>query len=116
MGEEVPWIIWQTQQYNSYMGEEVPWIIWQTQQYNSYMGEEVPWIIWQTQQYDSYMGEEIPWIIWQTQQYNSYIMATSFSGGRSRSTRREPPTIGKQLVNFITCGCESSAPFLCNLP
>jgi len=27
------------------------------------------------------------------------------------STRREPPTIGKQLVNFITCGCESSAPF-----
>ena len=32
-------------------------------------------------------------------------MATSFSGGRSRSTRREPPTMGKQLVNFITCGC-----------
>ena len=23
-----------------------------------------------------------------------------------------PPTIGKQLVNFITCGCKSSAPFL----
>ena len=43
------------------------------------------------------------------QQYFSYIMATSFSGGRSR---REPPTMGKQLVNFITCGCESSAPFL----
>ena len=42
----------------------------------------------------------------------SYIMATSFSGGRSRSTRREPPTMGKQLVNFIICGCESSAPFL----
>jgi hypothetical protein len=39
----------------------------------------------------------------------SYIMATSFSGGRSRSSRREPPTM--QLVNFITCGCESSAPF-----
>ena len=35
-----------------------------------------------------------------------------FSGGRSRSTRREPPTMGKQLVNFITCGCESNAPFL----
>ena len=33
-----------------------------------------------------------------------YIMATSFSGGRSWSTRREPPTMGKQLVNFITCG------------
>jgi hypothetical protein len=31
----------------------------------------------------------------------SYIMATSFSGGRSQSS----------LVNFITCGCESSAPF-----
>jgi hypothetical protein len=37
-----------------------------------------------------------------------YIMTTSFSGGRSR---REPPTMGKQLENFITCGCESSAPF-----
>ena len=45
------------------------------------------------------------------QQYFSYIMATSFSGGRNRSTRREPPTMGKQLVNFITCGCESSALF-----
>jgi hypothetical protein len=41
-------------------------------------------------------------------------MTTSFSGRRSRSTRKEPPTIGKQLVNFITWGCESSAPF-CNL-
>ena len=38
-------------------------------------------------------------------------MVTSFSGGRRRSTRREPPTLGKQLVNIITCGCESSAPF-----
>jgi hypothetical protein len=36
----------------------------------------------------------------------SYIMATSVSGGG-----REPPTMGKQLVNFITCGCKSSAPF-----
>jgi len=26
--------------------------------------------------------------------------------------QKEPPTMGKQLVNFITCGCESSAPFL----
>jgi hypothetical protein len=33
-----------------------------------------------------------------------------FSGGGSRNTRREPPTLGKQLVNFITCGCKSSAP------
>jgi hypothetical protein len=30
-------------------------------------------------------------------------------GGGNRSTRREPPTLGKQLVNFITCGCKSSA-------
>jgi hypothetical protein len=37
--------------------------------------------------------------------------AISFSGGRSRNTQREPPTIGKQLVSFITCGCELSAPF-----
>jgi hypothetical protein len=35
-------------------------------------------------------------------------MATSFSGGRSRSTLREPPTMGKQLVNFITCGIAES--------
>ena len=39
-------------------------------------------------------------------------MSTSFSDGRSRSTRREPPTMGKQLVNCIICSCESSAPFL----
>ena len=44
------------------------------------------------------------------QEYFSYIMATSFSGVRSWSTRREPLTMGKQLVNFITCCCESSAP------
>jgi hypothetical protein len=41
------------------------------------------------------------------QQYFSYIMATSFSGGGSRITRREPPTLGKELVNFIIFG----APF-----
>ena len=41
-------------------------------------------------------------------------MATSFSGGRSCSTLREPPTMVKQLVNFITCGCESRHLF-CNL-
>jgi hypothetical protein len=45
------------------------------------------------------------------QQYFSYIMVTSFSGGRSQSTRREPPAMGKQLVNFITYGWESSASF-----
>jgi len=38
-------------------------------------------------------------------------MATSLSGERSRSTRREPSTMGKQLVSFITCECESSDPF-----
>jgi hypothetical protein len=35
-------------------------------------------------------------------------MAIIFSDGRSR---REPPTMGKQLVNFITCGCEPSTSF-----
>ena len=30
----------------------------------------------------------------------SYIMATSFGGGKCRNTRREPPTMGKQLVNL----------------
>ena len=39
------------------------------------------------------------------------IMATSFNGGRSRSTRRDPPTMDKQLANFVTCDCELSAPF-----
>jgi hypothetical protein len=34
-------------------------------------------------------------------------MATSFSDGRSQSARREPPTMGKQLVNCIIYGCES---------
>jgi hypothetical protein len=43
----------------------------------------------------------IDFCFFNTQQYYSYIMATSFSGGRSRSTRRKPPTMGKQLVNFI---------------
>jgi hypothetical protein len=31
------------------------------------------------------------------------------------SSRREPPTMGKQLVNYITCDCERSAPFFSNL-
>jgi hypothetical protein len=46
------------------------------------------------------------------QQYFNYIMAISFSGGGSRIIRREPPTMGKQLVNFIICGWESNAPYL----
>jgi hypothetical protein len=60
----------------------------------------------------SHLYHEINYLDLDFQQYFSYIMATSLSGGRSRSTLREPPTMGKQLVNFITCGCESSAPFL----
>ena len=48
------------------------------------------------------------------QQYFIDIMATSFSGGRSRSTRREPPTMGKQLVSFSTCAASREHPF-CNL-
>jgi hypothetical protein len=39
------------------------------------------------------------------------IKGDLFSGGGSRSTWRDPPTMGKQLVNFITCGCESNATF-----
>ena len=42
-------------------------------------------------------------------------MATSFSGRRRRSTRREPPTMGTQLVNLITCDCKLNAPFLVHL-
>ena len=38
----------------------------------------------------------------------SYIMATSFSGGGSRSIRREPPTMGKKLVN---CFCNLQSRF-----
>jgi len=37
-----------------------------------------------------------------------FLRKGSYAPGRSR---REPPTMGKQLVNFITCGCESSAAF-----
>jgi hypothetical protein len=58
---------------------------------------------------------DLIWLIYYVQrhfqQYLSYIMATSFNGGGSRSTLREPPIMGKQLVDFITCNCESSAPF-----
>jgi hypothetical protein len=41
-----------------------------------------------------------------------YVRQVVTNGGGSRGTRRESPTMVKQLVNFITCGCESSAPFL----
>jgi hypothetical protein len=52
------------------------------------------------------------WCLTPLSVYFNYFMTTSFSGVRSRSTRREPPIMGKQLVNFITCDCESSAPVL----
>ena len=43
-------------------------------------------------------------------------MATSFSGGtgRSQSTRREPPAVGKQLVNLSRVSGGRVHPF-CNL-
>jgi hypothetical protein len=37
------------------------------------------------------------------------------SGGRSRSTRREPPTMGKQLVNFVSLATASRVHLFCNL-
>jgi len=36
------------------------------------------------------------------QQYFSYIAGVCFIGRGNRSTWRKPPTVGKQLVNFIT--------------
>jgi hypothetical protein len=33
-------------------------------------------------------------------------MATIFSGGRSQSTRREPPTMSKQLVPYWDDSCD----------
>ena len=41
-------------------------------------------------------------------------MAINFSGGESRSTRREPPTMGEQLVNFIT-SATSRVHLFCNV-
>jgi hypothetical protein len=43
-----------------------------------------------------------------------YIMTTSFNVGRSRSTQREPQTMGEQLVNLITWAASRVHPF-CNL-
>ena len=42
-------------------------------------------------------------------------MATSFNGGRSGNTRKEPPPMDKQLVNVITFGCESSRAIINDL-
>ena len=40
------------------------------------------------------------------------LSQTIFKQQRIRSSRREPPTMGKQLVSLITYSCQSSAPFL----
>ena len=42
-------------------------------------------------------------------------MVTSFSGGGSRSTRREPSTMGKQLVNFYHLQLRVECTLFCNL-
>ena len=41
-------------------------------------------------------------------------MATNFSGGATGGSRREPPTIGKQLVNLSLAAASRVHPF-CNL-
>jgi hypothetical protein len=43
------------------------------------------------------------------------LSAITWRPGLVVEEAREPPNMGKQLVNFITCSCESSAPFFCNL-
>jgi len=43
--------------------------------------------------YITYKFEFEFWCLTPLSQYFSYIMATSFSGGGSLSTRREPPTL-----------------------
>jgi hypothetical protein len=48
----------------------------------------------------SFQGDTSPKIRRRWRQFSSLFTLTS------------PPTMGKQLVNFITYGCESSAPFL----
>ena len=45
-------------------------------------------------------------LFYYAQRHFQLYHGASFSGGRSRSTQREPPTMGKQLVNIITCRCE----------
>ena len=43
--------------------------------------------------------------------YFNYIVAANFSGGGSRSTRREPLTMDKELVSFITSAASLVHPF-----
>ena len=56
----------------------------------------------------------IDWLI-DFQQYFSYIMATSFSGGRSRSTRRKPPTIGQATGKLYYLRLRVECTLFCNL-
>jgi hypothetical protein len=44
--------------------------------------------------------------------YSYYFDIKSFSGGRSQSTRREPPTMGKQLVNLSLAAVSRVHPLL----
>jgi hypothetical protein len=53
------------------------------------------------------------WLIFWCLSPLSAVMATSFSGGRSRCTWREPPTMGKQLVNYHLRLLVECTPF-CN--
>jgi hypothetical protein len=39
------------------------------------------------------------------------MLAIRFYKNSWTNSWREPPTMGKQLVNFITCGCESNTPW-----
>ena len=62
-----------------------------------------------------YLPTDLIWFfdfgVWRHfQQYFNYIMETSFSSGRSRSTRREPRTIGKQMINHMRMQVECSLP------
>ena len=56
----------------------------------------LPWNNWNIVE----SGAKQDWFDWFIEFNSTFsnIMATSFSGGRSRSTQREPPTMGKQLV------------------
>ena len=80
------------------------------------LGKSLVFVSWSWyQNYDKLIWSMIGWLIFdverQFQQHFSNIIATSFTGGRSRSTRREPPTMGKQLVNFITSAASRVQPF-----
>jgi hypothetical protein len=49
------------------------------------------------------------------QHYFSNILAVSFIGGGNPSTRRKPPTMGKQLVNLYHLRLRVECTLCCNL-